>query len=183
MKKLVILLLVLGCASIASASFYISVDGVVNPTEPVILTPIGTAVIDVHGVDNDKSARVMFLLVQGPGITAGGISLYGGDLDEVITRYQDPWDPIFEWLPYYGFEGVTSYTSITLGSTAPSPPVLNGKLVDLINFHCEGTGIMTLTLVGEDLATVYDTQTITVVPEPATIALLCLGGLMLRRRK
>jgi len=39
-----------------------------------------------------------------------------------------------------------------------------------------------LTLVDLDLV-VFDTQVITIVPEPGSVALLALGGLLLRRRK
>jgi hypothetical protein len=60
-----------------------------------------------------------------------------------------------------------------------------------IDFHCDGPGDVTLTLYRNNgLAWVpwytssgISTMTIQQIPEPATIALLCLGGLMLRRRK
>jgi hypothetical protein len=67
-------------------------------------------------------------------------------------------------------------------TTAP-PPAFNGKVVDLIDFHCEGPGVVTVSLLNPDnLAVAYDTQIINQIPEPATIALLCLGGLLIRKK-
>jgi hypothetical protein len=60
---------------------------------------------------------------------------------------------------------------------------LDGKLVDEIIFHCTGGGDTVLTLVTADLQVVEDIQIIHNIPEPMTIALLALGGLLLRRRK
>ena len=49
-------------------------------------------------------------------------------------------------------------------------------------FHCEGQGDVTLYAYDVDFL-VEDTQVIHQVPEPATLALLGIGGLLLRRRK
>jgi hypothetical protein len=41
----------------------------------------------------------------------------------------------------------------------------------------------TIDLVNGDTFEIEDSQTVTIIPEPLTITLLCFGGLMLRRRK
>jgi hypothetical protein len=187
MKKMLVLLAILSVASIASASFSISVNGVADPIGSVTAAPSGTVNLGIFGAGNTGDSMSMYLLVQGPGITSGGVSLYGGALDDVRTQTSAAWDVEFD-LPNafasFGFPGVTTATVGVFASTVAPQPLLNGQLADLINFHCEGPGTVTLTLVAEDLTTVLDTQTITqVVPEPATMILLAVGGLLLKRRK
>jgi hypothetical protein len=186
MKKLLVLAVVLAVTSLASASFLISVNGVVNPGA-VTMNPSDTVTLDITGAGNSGAAMSMYLLVSGPGISSGGVSLYGGALDDVRTQSAAAWDIEFDMGPdafgQFGFNGVTTATVGTFASTVSPQPALNGKLADLISLHGETPGVITLTLVDQDLVTVYNTQSITVVPEPATIALLCLGGLLLRKKK
>jgi hypothetical protein len=71
-----------------------------------------------------------------------------------------------------------------------SPPYANGEYFTTISFHCEAIGDAVLKLVNlsnDDwdvtTATSMDTVTIHQIPEPATMLLLGLGSLLLRRRK
>jgi len=57
-----------------------------------------------------------------------------------------------------------------------------GQLVWSGTFHCDGPGDVTLAAVNYD-GLVQDTQVIHQVPEPATLALLGIGCLVLRRRR
>jgi hypothetical protein len=50
-------------------------------------------------------------------------------------------------------------------------------------FHCEGEGDVTLILVDHETGEVVDTQVIHQVPEPMSLALLGLGGLVLFRKR
>lgn len=192
MKKLLALVLVLGMASIgmasvASAAFVISVDGVVDPPDTSIeLWPSDYAIIDIHGMDNTGDATAMWLVCQGPGTINGGVITYAGTSppSELTTLPGADWEDMlgFLWTDL-GLEGVTSVSYINIGSTESPQPLLNGMLVDDILFHCEGEGDVLLTLFNGNLDGVYDTQIIHQIPEPMTMALLALGGLGLLRRR
>jgi hypothetical protein len=58
-----------------------------------------------------------------------------------------------------------------------------GGLLWTDTFHCDGEGDVTLIEINEETYLVEDVQVIHQVPEPATLALLGLGGLLLRRRQ
>jgi len=68
-------------------------------------------------------------------------------------------------------------------------PFISMTLIDSVDgllftsvFHCDGPQDVTLYAVDENFTTM-DTQVIHQVPEPATLALLCIGGLLLRKRR
>jgi hypothetical protein len=50
-------------------------------------------------------------------------------------------------------------------------------------FHCDGEGDVKLVAINEDTYLVEDVQVVHQVPEPATLAFLGLGGLLLKRRR
>jgi hypothetical protein len=197
MKKLLVLIAILCVASWANASLQISVNGVVDPVGPITVGTSEHLVLDVSA-SGEPTNKAVWMIVQGPGTISGGTLLYNGagglsDInefgkDEIAYYTEDPVPVAVTWGEYFaseGFSGVgdTIHFFQFVDTIAPNPPALNGKLVDGIDFHCEGLGIMVVTLLNSDTLAVYDTQIIYEIPEPTTIALLCLGGLMLRRRK
>ena len=182
MKKLLVLMLVLGIAGIAQAGFLISVDGVVDPEDStIVLQPSQEVIIDIHGVDNPVGAVGGWLLIQGPGSidASSPTNLWA---NSAAGNMADP--PLADYiaaLAGYGYPGVVDIIEWEVKDTDEPFDAPNGLLIDGLVFHCEGPEDVILTLCDLEL-TVFDTQVIH-QPEPATVMLLTLGGLLLRRRR
>jgi len=186
MKKLLALMLVLSVASVANAALLISVDGVVDPPDTSIeLFPSDTVTIDIWGDGLTPTAPVAptpWLIVEGLGTVSGGVVIYPGTLTTITLYEEGDGSGIVEWLQSEGYNTTQSYYIELVDGTAEPPP-LSGTLVDEIELHCIGFGDVLLSLVKADLSENYDTQIIHQIPEPASMLLLGLGGLLLRRRK
>ena len=178
MKNLLIVFTVLTMASAANAALFISVNGVENPPDTeVTLMPSDVAVIDITG-DGQSGPGVYFLGVSAgdPGVldATNATVLWTGNAAGVY-EYDDS-----EIAGMLGIDNPLVLLELTHVGTIIPP--LDGKLVDLIDFHCEAEGDVTLMLFDGD-GNSLDTQVIHQIPEPITFALLGLGGLFLRRRK
>ena len=185
MKKLLIFMLVLGMASIASATLQISVGGVMEPEDTTIyLLPTETIVLDIW-TDADIGAFQggpwMLVVDTTVGSMTPGTALPPMSYGLPAPGYTADNDNVS---PPAGREGIWGIAV----NTNPMVPILAGTvLYDEIIFHCEDLGDAIIYLMnapeGSEASIVYDQVTIHQIPEPVTVLLLGLGGLFLRRRK
>jgi len=170
MKKLLVMLTVLAAVSNALV-LELSVDGVTNGADNGqtidLDAPSGTAMIDIY-CSADPVVANWLLAVSGPGSFATLGTVYAASHGGVLYDYTATY-------PTYD-------QTIGFMSSTSSVPATVGKWWD-DEFHCDGEGTVTISLLDYNTLEVLDTITINQIPEPTVIALLGLGGLFLRRRK
>ncbi len=162
MEKWLPLVLLLGLASGASAALTL----VGEPTEPIDIGETVTIAVASDGAGGYTGWLEM---------TAPAVAGFDGAPE--FTPAGDPGGTsVMTYWPDYG-----EWYEFSVGSFPPSPAIAAG---DHILIHIQGlsAGSSTLSLYDDDGVTLLDQATIAVIPEPATIALLGLGGLLLRRR-
>lgn len=178
MKNVLIVFTVLAMASAANAAMMISVNGVVEtPDSAITLRQSEIAVIDIHG-DGTNLPGAFYL-----GVSVGNMGVLS--VDKAVVLYPgNKADIYMENDPEIAalFEVDNPYVHVELTDVSLEPPPLTGLLANLIDFHCEGLGDVTLMLFDGD-GILMDSRVIHQIPEPITFALLGLGGLFLRRRK
>jgi len=192
MKKLLIFMLVLGLATVANATIVqLSIGGVTNGagiTQEITVPVCTELIIDVHGpalvnwagyiiINGDPPSDGEWGDAIGPPYTVeSGYYLKSGypmkyaaagDMASALRYSYAGWG--------WGYE--------IAAANAIGPPV-GGREFDFM-FHCRAApsdAVITL-WADDDYVTPKDTIIVHQIPEPATIALLGLGGLLLRRRK
>ena len=191
MKKLLVLMLVLGVATLASAGLQISVGGVKEPVDTeIILNLSDTIELDIW-TDTDVmpfQSENWALVVSGDyGTICGGVAAYTA---AGVTNNVGPCADNADVMPDPPQDGVWGALANISPTYTPIPA--DTTLIDSIIFHCEGPGDAVIQLYsivsGEPFGdisggTLLDTVIIHQTPEPITMALLGFGGLFLRRRK
>jgi len=167
MKKLFILACIFGITFFAHAGLQISVEGNPNPVDSEVLAlPSQILNLDIHG-DVPAGQAIYWLMM----------------VDETIgTLFYDDGGI---W-PFYYYPNSYYYDFSWVGGVTDIGP-LSGLLVDGIQYHAENIGDAVIELYSSPDSvdwTLQDTMVIHQgdVPEPATMALLGLGGLLISRR-
>ena len=186
MKKLLVIMLVLGLASAANAiELKISVNGEVDiPDSQVNICPSDVLTLDIWGSGYSTPAEDAWYIALVVDTTTGSIT--GG---QAIIPPAPDWSTIYgqsaaaDYFPCLGptEDGPWGEVSAPPGGTAGP-----GVYFDRFDFHCVAEGDAVVRLIGtQDFGncTVFDTLIIHQVPEPASMLLLGLGGLLLRRRR
>jgi len=171
MKKLLVLTLVLGVASLASAGLKLA--GI--PTGPVSPSDvIRVAVISDEPIEAGFAGGVAIVVDGGPGSWTGNWGAPGmpdpaGEGNEVVY-YGDVSDDF--GLPWDVF---------MMDLTVPSTQLRPAQEWFWADVQFAGPGVVNIILVDYDL-NVNEEAAINVIPEPASMLLLGLGGLLLRRK-
>ena len=185
MKKLLVLTLVLGVVSVASAVIEISIDG-----DPCLadldiwLDPSDSLALGIYGDVPAVGVYWMMVVDSAMGSLSGG-AVQQGDASSIFPQFY----ATDYFLYYIGREGDSAVSGCVTNLFSP----LSGLLVDQVDFHLEASGDMAISLycspdsadwsVEDSLWILEDTVSIRQIPEPMTIGLLGLGGLMLRKKR
>ena len=172
MKKLLVLMLVLGLVSAANAALSLSLNGGSAPSD-VTIGLTDTLVIDVT---SDTTTGYAFLLeFRNPTIrTFSNAITTQGDIS--AWTYYGPPTYVPPGYPY-------PYFSVNVSAGVPPDALVAGTGFQF-DYQAGGVaGDVLIQLLDFDTSAVIDSITIHQTPEPMTIALLGLGGLFLRRRK
>ncbi|MBN1795763.1 MAG: PEP-CTERM sorting domain-containing protein [Sedimentisphaerales bacterium] len=180
MKRIFILLAIVSIACSANAALQISVNGDKDPANSeYTIAPSQNLILDIwtNTTISPGVGEGTFALVC---LTQNGTISGGENVSDEPSLY------IYSFDSYEGHTGI--WASVTLG-TAPSLAA-NSTLVDNIDFHCEWQpNDVLIELLYDPVYPVYgvsevvDSVIIHQAPEPITMSLLGLGGLLLRKRK
>jgi hypothetical protein len=168
MKKLLCLVLVLAMGSLATAGLQLVVIGPPQPLKPsdvfTVVLVNDTVPLPTIPPMGGVSADLTFATVAGPAV------IYDENIPGswTIEEYgMDP-APIFYW--------TITNTQAGVGGIAAGADILS------ITLHCEGKGPVLIQIWDSSFENVLAETIVMQIPEPASMLLLGLGGLFLRRK-
>jgi len=159
MKKLLVLTLILAMASAANAVLVLSFNGDTE-VEVAQVAPSDDFTIDVY--QDTATYDEFWVDIQGDASWSGNGTLYIPPAPSQLVLSLD-----YGWIHVSG------------------NPTVDGDVGTWwdLTMHCDGPGDVTVDLYDSSGYILIDSLTIQQIPEPITVALLGLGGLLLRRRK
>jgi len=165
MKKLMVLALVLGLTTVANANLFIN-----GPSQ---IVTFGSQLITIQIGNSPKPDGI------------GDIGLLSIDFGPGVFTGHNIWH---SEIAQQGAPGFIIQEPLLVGfdSSAPNFTRTSAGILAEIQFHCEGFGDVWISLMDGNTGEIIGTLLIRQdgIPEPATIAMLGLGGLaLLRRRK
>jgi len=191
MKKLLILMLVLGLASMAQADLKIRLyypnGSVYDGKDLQISDNLEIRIESINGNTADSNPCLYTDETYGVIGKAGSVTRIPPAPDASGINAGSAKDNLVTGLGLTE-DGICG----TVSAFVALPPYANGFYFDTISFHCEAVGDSVLWLYDiyanwdvrvSQGAVLMDTVTIHQIPEPATMLLLGLGSLLLRRRK
>jgi hypothetical protein len=203
MKKLMVLMLVFGMVSVSQGALSLQINGVDNYWTP---TAGETVTVTLYGSDYDTAGLDFMTLVEATSVNgdqqATAVANIGGSVVAMPTStamnisnggYLDNYNGVlFDYWQAYNTDGappgVLATFEYTLPFTLPSyaywlAPLVSGVSYEYApgDFATSETAQGPQIIGGNPVSVLIDG--VQIIPEPATIALLSLGGLFLRRRK
>jgi hypothetical protein len=173
MKKILVLMLVVGFASMATAALSLTVNGYPAEDSSIILAPSDTVMIGLYTNAGDHTIGYLSIAEGDPGSWTGVYHIYRPPaIDSAYAYYYGPITGMGDtWILFDANAGI------------PRDPDIFG-IIGEFEFHCDGgppLGQVQISYI--DSATGLVDTLIIHVPEPMSIALLGFGALALRRRK
>ena len=184
MKKLLVLLLVASLTALANGTILdISVNGLpTNGTAPydtgINLVYSDTLLLDItSSTGYTPGDDVYFALVSSPTGTISGGVVHVPPAPDLSQMLGVEWAAAWTNTTDLGIYGQFMSSGMVAGPT--------GTFVDEILFHCEGgvDAVISLYTTPDFVEYTLKDSIIIHQPEPATIALLSLGGLLLRKKR
>jgi hypothetical protein len=171
MKKLLVVMMVLGLVGSAQAALQISLNGAAAGDETTIKVSDNVVI----GVMSDTDLAWGGFIEYIPRDSQAAEWVGTMTINSIAGKDATAAHP----------EGYATTWQLSAAALPGNLPAVAPGEQFTIGFHCLAVGDVVITLWGDawDGAAAIDTLTIHQVPEPITIGLLGLGGLFLRRRK
>jgi hypothetical protein len=173
MKKICLALLALAVTAVVNADIWMEVsDPYIDLSETTNISIWGDGQTPIN-----QPFIMGFIYTDGASLNIDdAVIVYPGESTEVYM-YNDP-----EIAEILGLANTSIIQVDFIDLYEPYEP-LQGLLIDGIVFNPEDWGVSVVGLFDGNNGELLDTQTIYHIPEPMTIVLLGLGGLLLRRKK